>query len=132
MLAAPDHGLSTPSGIVGANERPLLRRQRDQRHDQRVRCRLAVRADRAAAAAGRAHQPTKTYLTGTPLGITVDENGTLYYADIGIIIRPSGPGPGNHIGSVRRITFNDDGKPNPPETIADNLQFPDGLGLWSR
>jgi hypothetical protein len=30
---------------------------------------------------------------------------------------------------VRRITFTD-GKPNAPETIADHLEFPDGLGLW--
>ena len=86
-----------------------------------------VRPPPAIASARR-----RPIVTGTPLGITVDENGTLYYADIGIIIRTSGPGPGNHLGSLRRITFNDDGTPNPPETIADNLQFPDGVGLWSR
>ena len=70
------------------------------------------------------------FSTGTPLGITVGPDGTLYYADIGIVIDSSGIGPGDHTGSLRRITFTA-GAPNPPETIADNLQFPDGLGLWS-
>ena len=67
--------------------------------------------------------------TGTPLGVTVGDDGTLYYADIGIVISASGIGPGRKTGSVRRITFTD-GKPNPPETIASSLQFPDGIGLW--
>ena len=72
---------------------------------------------------------TQPLSTGSPLGITVGDDGTLYYADIGIVIDSSGVGPGNKTGSVRRITFSD-GKPNPPETLADHLQFPDGLGLW--
>jgi hypothetical protein len=70
-----------------------------------------------------------TYSTGTPLGITVGSDGTLYYAAIGIQIDASGVGPGNQTGSVQRITFTN-GKPNPPEVIASHLQFPDGLGLW--
>jgi hypothetical protein len=39
------------------------------------------------------------------------------------------PGPGTRTGSVNRITFTN-GKPNPPELMADGLQFPDGLGIW--
>jgi len=132
VLAAPDHGLSTPSGIAGAKNGHFFvasvisgtinEYDADWQYVQTV----------VRPAPGDRISTTKTYLTGTPLGITVDGNGTLYYADIGIIIRQSGPGPGNHFGSLRRITFNDDGTPNPPETIADNLQFPDGVGLWSR
>ncbi len=71
----------------------------------------------------------KPYSTGTPLGVTVGPDGTLYYADIGIVTGGThGFGPGKNTGSVRRITFVD-GKPQPPETIADQLQFPDGVGL---
>jgi sugar lactone lactonase YvrE len=70
---------------------------------------------------------TQTYSTGTPLGLGVDADGTLYYADIGIVISPEvGPGPK---GSVRRIRFVD-GKPQPPEVLADGLAFPDGIGIY--
>ena len=43
-------------------------------------------------------------------------------------VRPA-PARATTYGSLRRITFTN-GMPNPPETIADNLQFPDGLGVW--
>lgn len=69
------------------------------------------------------------YSTGTPLGITVGPDGTLYYADIGVVSDASGIGPGTKTGSVQRITFTD-GVPNAPETMASRLQFPDGIGLW--
>ena len=70
------------------------------------------------------------YSTGTPLGITVGPDGTLYYADIGLVGAHGTIGPGNKTGSVRRITFTD-GKPNAPEILATGLQFPDGIGLWT-
>lgn len=73
----------------------------------------------------------RPYTTGTPLGIGVAPDGTLYYADIGIVVVPGElPGPGDGTGSVRRITFID-GEPQPPETLADDLDFPDGIGVWS-
>lgn len=72
-----------------------------------------------------------TYSTGTPLGIGVAPDGTLYYADIGIVVVPGElPGPGDGTGSVRRITFVD-GEAQAPETLADGLDFPDGIGVWS-
>jgi len=70
---------------------------------------------------------TKTYSTGTPLGLGVDAEGTLYYADIGIVLSPEvGPGPN---GSVRRIRFVD-GAPQTPEVLADGLAYPDGIGIY--
>jgi hypothetical protein len=72
-----------------------------------------------------------TYSTGTPLGIGVGPDGTLYYADIGIVVVAGElPGPGDGTGSVRRITFVD-GEPQAPETLAADLAFPDGIGVWS-
>ncbi len=68
------------------------------------------------------------YSTGTPLGITIDPHGTLYYADIAIGVRPNGIGPLPNRGSVRRIRFID-GEPQPPETLASGLAFPDGVGI---
>ena len=70
----------------------------------------------------------ESYSTGTPLGIGLGPDGTLYYADIAIVAEPGelpGPGPG---GTVRRIVFVD-GEPQPPEIIADGLAFPDGIGV---
>jgi len=69
------------------------------------------------------------YSTGTPLGLAVGPDGTIYYADIGIVLSADGGiGPGRNTGSVRRIVF-EDGDPLPPETMASGLAFPDGIGL---
>jgi hypothetical protein len=68
--------------------------------------------------------------TGTPLGIGVTPDGTVYYADIGIVNDPDdGFGPGDGTGKVRRIRFVD-GEPQPPETLAEGLAFPDGIGVY--
>jgi hypothetical protein len=72
----------------------------------------------------------ETFSTGTPLGLGVDSRGTLYYADIGITISADGIGPGPE-GSVRRIRFVD-GEPQPPEIMATDLAFPDGIGVLER
>ena len=70
----------------------------------------------------------KPFSTGTPLGIGVDEAGTIFYADIGIVIGPGGIGPGDNTGTVRRIRFRN-GRPGPPVTMASGLAFPDGIGI---
>jgi hypothetical protein len=55
----------------------------------------------------------------------------LFYADIGIVADPEeGFGPGDRNGSVRVIRF-EDGRPQPPEVVAEGLAFPDGLGVWA-
>jgi hypothetical protein len=69
--------------------------------------------------------------TGTPLGLGVGPDGTLFYADIGIVNRDGDIGPGERAGSVRRIVFVD-GRPQPPETVASGLAFPDGIGILTR
>lgn len=71
----------------------------------------------------------KPYATGTPLGIGVDSKGTLYYADIGVVVADGNAGPGDHTGTVRRIRFVD-GEPQKPEIMATDLDFPDGIGVW--
>ncbi len=68
------------------------------------------------------------FSTGTPLGLGVDSDGTVYFADLGLVLRESGPGPGQRTGSVRRIRF-EDGAPLAPETLRDGLSFPDGIGV---
>jgi hypothetical protein len=69
------------------------------------------------------------YTTGTPLGITVDAEGTLYYADLGLVIDPPRIGPGLNTGSVRRIRFVD-GEPLPPVIVEAGFNFPDGVGVF--
>ena len=59
----------------------------------------------------------------------VAPDGTLYFADIGIVISDDGIGPGDGTGKVRKIRFVD-GEPQPPETIAEDLAFPDGIGIY--
>ncbi|MET0739451.1 MAG: hypothetical protein ABW035_14335, partial [Acidimicrobiales bacterium] len=41
----------------------------------------------------------------------------------------NGFGPGEGTGHVRRILFVD-GEPQPPETVASDLAFPDGIGIY--
>jgi hypothetical protein len=70
----------------------------------------------------------RTFSTGTPLGLGVGPDGTLYYADIGITVTSSGIGPGPE-GTVRRIRFVN-GEPQPPELMGGGLQYPDGIGVY--
>ena len=68
------------------------------------------------------------YPTGNPMGLAVDRDGTLYYADIDLVWQGLSIGPGPD-GKVRRIRFDAQGTPLAPETLMDGLQFPDGLGI---
>lgn len=68
------------------------------------------------------------FSTGTPFGLGIDSNGTIYYADIGLTGGGTGIGPGPHLGTVRRIRF-ENGAPLAPETIDSGLDFPDGIGV---
>jgi hypothetical protein len=71
------------------------------------------------------------YSTGTPLGLALDDDGNLYYADLGLVFIPNiGPGPGK--GSVRRIRFDSEGTPLPNETFQAGFTFPDGVGVIER
>jgi len=72
----------------------------------------------------------KPFSTGTPLGVGVGPDGSVYYADIGIVVSSDGVGPGRGTGTVRRITFDAQGNPKPPVTMDAGLAFPDGIGIW--
>jgi len=66
--------------------------------------------------------------TGAPQDLTVGADGTLYYADLNLVGTLPNVGPGPN-GKVWRIRFDGLGDPLPPEIIAQNLGFPDGLAL---
>jgi sugar lactone lactonase YvrE len=68
---------------------------------------------------------------GNPEGIAVDSNGTIYYADLGLIQEPTNPlpHPGKGKGTVRKITFDKDGKPQPPQIMGSNFNFPDAVSV---
>ena len=69
------------------------------------------------------------FSTGTPLGIGLDGDGNLYYADIGIVVG-EGVGPGERTGTVRKIAFVD-GEPQAPMVMDSGLAFPDGIGIYA-
>jgi hypothetical protein len=67
------------------------------------------------------------YPTGTPQGLAVDGEGSLYYADLDLVrdgLRIA-PGPD---GKVWRIRFAA-GEPQAPEVVLRGLEYPDGLGV---
>ena len=68
---------------------------------------------------------------GNPAGIALDSKGTLYYADLGLGPRPDSDmiGPVRGKGTVRKITFDGDGNPAPPEVLGDGLTFPDSVSV---
>jgi polyvinyl alcohol dehydrogenase (cytochrome) len=64
---------------------------------------------------------------GTPQGIAVGNDGTLYYADLDI---QGDLMPGDD-GKFWRVRFDAKNNPLPPEPILTGLDFPDGVGLFS-
>ena len=66
---------------------------------------------------------------GTPQGIAVGADGAVYYADLDLIgtFPDLGPGPD---GKVRRVRFDANGDPLPPEVVRAGLAFPDGVALF--
>lgn len=68
------------------------------------------------------------FSTGSPQGLAVDSEGTLYYADLNLAWSFGGVGPGPD-GKIRRIRFDASGEPLPPETLLEGVPFPDGVGI---
>ena len=68
------------------------------------------------------------YTTGSPLGIGVAPDGSLFFADLGLVFTGTSIGPGRNAGSFRVIEF-ENGEPLPPKTLATDLAFPDGVGI---
>ena len=65
-------------------------------------------------------------LYGNPQSITVDAQGSLYYADLALEGSILAPETGSN-GKVWRIRFDANGAPLPPEIVASDLGFPDGV-----
>jgi hypothetical protein len=72
--------------------------------------------------------PAELTAAGTPFGIGVTPDGTLWYADMGVRF-DAGPGPAEDAGSVKYVTFAEDGTPSAPQTPDEKLNFPDGIGV---
>jgi len=68
---------------------------------------------------------------GNPAGLAVASDGTIYYADLGLVEQPPPQffGPGDHTGTVRRVTFDDAGNALPPETMGSGLNYPDAISV---
>ncbi len=128
LIAPGEHAMITPSGIVASPHGGLYVSSVFtgviNEYDRRGRFVRSILQPAPDAKLG-----TKPYPTGTPLGMGIAPDGTLYYADIGVVIDPkNGVGPGSKTGTERRITFHD-GNPDPPETMARGLDYPDGIGI---
>jgi outer membrane protein assembly factor BamB len=67
--------------------------------------------------------------TGTPQGLAVGGDGTLYYADLDLVgSLPANVDTGPD-GKVWRVRFRRNGEPLPPEVVLDGLAFPDGVAV---
>ncbi|MGI9590009.1 MAG: hypothetical protein ACR2P8_01470 [Myxococcota bacterium] len=68
------------------------------------------------------------YETGSPQGLAVDAQGTLYYVDLDLALQGFSLGPGPD-GKLWRIRFGPDGEPLAPEIVARGLAFPDAVSV---
>jgi hypothetical protein len=67
---------------------------------------------------------------GNPAGISVGSDGTLYYADLGLVQEEGElPGPGDGTGTVRKVEFDEDGNPQPPVILGQGLDYPDAVSV---
>jgi len=127
-FTVPGHGLATPNAIVPAPKHgwyvsSVLTGVINE-YDTNGKYRRTVLSPPKGAMLG-----SKPYKTGTPLGLGVGPDGSLFYADIGIVRSSKGIGPGNATGRVQRIAFVA-GKPQKPQVMAKGLAFPDGIGIY--
>jgi sugar lactone lactonase YvrE len=70
------------------------------------------------------------FSTGYPQGLAVDSHGTLYYADLDLVLDGFAVDAGPD-GKVWRMAFGADGSPQPPAVVVRGLAFPDGLGVMA-
>ena len=71
------------------------------------------------------------FTTGSPMGLAVDSNGSIYYADLGLYWKEGWFNIGTSKNcKVRQITFDKEGNPNPPKTLLEGLGFPDGVAVF--
>jgi hypothetical protein len=69
------------------------------------------------------------FSTGTPLGLAVAPDGTIYFADLGLGVSKDGVGPLDGKGSLRRLDVSA-GPGAKPQILDDHLDYPDGVGLF--
>jgi len=69
------------------------------------------------------------FATGTPLGVAVNADGAVFYADPGLTRVGATVAPGARLGSLRRLAVNG-GQPQPPTALNQGLPAPDGLGIF--
>lgn len=120
---APDVDLPTPSGVVIKPDGGF--------YVSSVLNGVIGEYDAAGQFVRHVLKPARAGLpipTGTPLGLGLASDGTLFFADVGLVFSSGGIGPGFRTGGVRRVRFFD-GDPLPPERMDSGLNFPDGIGI---
>ena len=65
--------------------------------------------------------------SGSPFGLAVLDDGTIFWADLGLGISDGGVGPLDGQGSVRRY---DPAAGAPSAVMDEGLDFPDGIGIY--
>jgi hypothetical protein len=67
--------------------------------------------------------------TGTPFGLDFDKTGNLYYADLGVGVDPTKPGPPDSIDGHGGLRWVKAGATPTPRALATGWNFPDGVNV---
>jgi hypothetical protein len=69
------------------------------------------------------------FATGTPLGVAVNADGAVFYADPGLVRTGASVEPAARLGSLRRLAVQN-GQAQAPTALNQGLPAPDGLGIF--
>jgi sugar lactone lactonase YvrE len=130
LIHAGPHGLSAPSAVASSPDgRSLVVTSAPDGVIARYSLAGAFQSILLAPSAGEQLAATPR-ANGTPQGVAVNADGTVFYADPGLVRSANGTvAPAAMAGSLRRVTVTN-GQAGKPQALKQHLPAPDGLGIF--
>lgn len=130
FIPVGDHGLNAPSGITGSVDHGIFVSSAIDGLINEYDANGEYRTTVLAPQPGERLDNNETYFAGTPLGMAIDVDSTLYYADPGWTIGPGGkpesPEGGGLIQGLPLITAS-----GRPELFLDSLTDPTSVTIFA-
>ncbi len=129
FIAAGDHGLTAPSGITGSVDHGILVSSALSGTINEYDANGEFKATIVSPEPGESLDEASTYFTGTPLGMAIDVDGTLFYADPGWVVDRTGAPLSPEIsGLIQSLDLATPG--SGPDLFIDSLTDPTSLTIF--